>query len=73
MRHIVATTIVLLLLVNLFAQSTEKIVLEPVGRYIYQKSNRNFEGTDHILGADSLSGGRIMALSSSGIAICPHH
>lgn len=69
MKHIFSTTLVLLLFINLFAQSTDKMVLEPVGRYIFQKSNRNFEGTDHILGADSLSGGRILALSSSGIAI----
>ena len=52
---------------NAFSQS--KMALEPVGRYLYQASDKNFDGTDHILGADSLSGGRILSLSSSGIAI----
>ncbi|MCF8380110.1 MAG: T9SS type A sorting domain-containing protein [Bacteroidales bacterium] len=69
MRHILTITLILLLFTNLFAQSTEKIVLEPVGRYIFQKSDRNFEGTDHILGTIGLSDGKIMSLSSSGIAI----
>ncbi len=62
--------IVLLLITSpLLSQTHEKKVLEPVGRYIYQKYNRDFEGTDHILGATGLSGDRILSLSSSGIAI----
>jgi thiol-disulfide isomerase/thioredoxin len=59
----------LLIASNLFSQTNEAVVLEPVGRYLYQKVDRNFEGTDHILGAESLSDGRIISLSSSGIAI----
>lgn len=62
-------TVLIGLLFSVVVLSQETMVLEPVGRYIYQKSDRNFEGTDHILGATGLPGGRIMSLSSSGIAI----
>ncbi len=57
------------ILSSISAFSQSETVLEPVGRYIYQRSDRNFEGTDHILDVNSLPGGRILALSSSGIAI----
>ena len=67
MKSYIITLLGILFSVAAFSQS--KMVLEPVGRYIYQKSVRSFEGTDHILGVDTLSGGRILSLSSSGIAI----
>lgn len=61
--------VILGLLLSLSTFSQSEMVLEPVGRYIYQRSDRSFEGTDHILGANSLPDGKIMSLSSSGIAI----
>ncbi len=56
----------LLLSFGIFAQSD--LVLEPVGRYLYQASDINFEGTDHLLGANGLSNGRIL-INSVGLAI----
>ena len=53
---------------NLFSQTNEKVVLEPVGRYIYQASQKDFTGTDHLLGAVGLSDGRIL-INSVGLAI----
>lgn len=61
--------VVLALLISTSVFSQSQMVLEPVGRYIYQRSDRSFEGTDHILGANALPDGKIMSLSSSGIAI----
>ena len=55
-----------LLYFGAYAQSD--IVLEPVGRYIYQASNHNFDGTDHLLGANGLSNSRIL-INSVGLAI----
>ena len=69
MRHIVATTLVLLLFVNLFAQSPEKIVLEPVGRYIYQAYNNKIAGIDHLLYATGLSDGKILVTGVPALAI----
>ncbi len=64
-RHII---VVLGILVSLSAFSQSGIVLEPVGRYLYQASQPNFDGTDHLLKAVGLSNGRIL-ISSVGLAI----
>lgn len=56
----------LLLPFSAFSQS--ETVLEPVGRYIYQASQKDFTGTDHLLNAVGLSEGRIL-INSVGLVI----
>lgn len=52
---------------NVFSQSD--LVLEPVGRYIYQSSQRDFTGTDHLLNAVGLSDGRLIMVSNSALTL----
>ncbi len=54
---------------NLFSQTNEKVVLEPVGRYIYQAYKNNNAGIDHLLNATGLSDGRILVTGVPALAI----
>lgn len=63
----VLLTLGLMICFNLFSQSD--LVLEPVGRYIYQSSQRDFTGTDHLLNANGLLDGRILIVSNSALTV----
>jgi thiol-disulfide isomerase/thioredoxin len=52
---------------HVFSQS--KVVLEPVGRYLYQSSQKDFVGTDHLLNAIGLSDNKILVVSNSALTI----
>lgn len=66
-KSIITISLGLLLSVSAFSQS--KIVLEPVGRYIYQSSQQSFKGTDHLLNANGLSDERLLIVSNSALTI----
>lgn len=61
--------ILLGLLISITGYSQTQMVLEPVGRYIYQASVSGFTGTDHLLNALGLSDGKIMIVSNSALTI----
>lgn len=69
MKSILTILVSIAISINLFSQSAEKIVLEPVGRYIYQAFNKKEPGTDHLLNATGLSDGRILVAANPKIAI----
>lgn len=69
MRSVLIILISIAVSTNLFSQSTERIVLEPVGRYIYQSYNKKEPGTDHLLNATGLSDGRILVAANPKMAI----
>ena len=54
----------LLSVISSIVYGSEKLVLEPVGRYIYQAAYSTSSGTDHLLCATGISGNRMI---SSGL------
>jgi thiol-disulfide isomerase/thioredoxin len=67
MKKNIVVILGLLVAISVFSQS--EMVLEPVGRYIYQASSKDFSGTDHLLNAIGLSDGKIMIVSNSALSI----
>lgn len=71
MKKYLVLVLGLIISLNVFSQS--EVVLEPVGRYIYQASQQGFVGTDHLLNANGFSDGRIMVVSNSALTIINSH
>ncbi len=69
MRNSLLALAGLLIHLNILAQTAQKIVLEPVGRYIYQAYNNRDAGTDHLLNATGLPDGKILITGMPALAV----
>lgn len=66
-RFVVGLTMFAVVSTQLFSQS--KLALEPVGRYIFQASSKDFTGTDHLLNALGLPDNKILVVSNTALTI----
>ncbi|MDD3321998.1 MAG: T9SS type A sorting domain-containing protein [Paludibacter sp.] len=66
-RLVVGLIVYAALSTHLFSQS--KLALEPVGRYIFQASSKDFTGTDHLLNALGLPNNKILVVSNTALTI----
>jgi len=69
MKAILTILISIIATINLLAQATERIVLEPVGRYLYQAYNDKDAGSDHLLNATGLSNRRILVVGKPALTV----